>query len=171
MIRTWPETTTMNTATLTAEVLLQPSNPRLLGACLAKQDSTDQQERKKTYFNTSCDLRWGTGKPRWVRGYCYCISGYVRNWKCIWEILQLKRNTRSAPLAVRTSYRGSDQSQLIAICALTDLTKEALPSSFLIEAFWVSTFTSGIFIWCSSLWLSRIPCSGTCVTTTQSQAQ
>ena len=28
------------------------------------------------------------------------------------------------------------------------------------------TFTSGTFIWCSSLWLSRIPCSGTCVTTT-----
>jgi len=33
-------------------------------------------------------------------------------------------------------------------------------------AFWVSTFTSGTFIWCSSLWLTRIPCSGTCVTTT-----
>jgi len=27
--------------------------------------------------------------------------------------------------------------------------------------------TSGTFIWCSSLWLSRIPCSGTCVTTTR----
>ena len=49
---------------------------------------------------------------------------------------------------------------------LTDLTKEALPSSFLIEAFWVSVFISGTFIWCSSLWLSRIPCSATCVTTT-----
>jgi len=78
----------------------------------------------------------------------------------------VKRNTRSAPLAVRTSDRGSDQSQLLAICALIDFTKEALPSSFLIEAFWVSAFTSGTFIWCSSLWLSRIPCSGTCVTTT-----
>ena len=94
---------------------------------------------------------------------CYKVSWgqFVLNWR-----LALKRNTRSAPLAVRTSSRGSDQSQLIAICALTDLIKEALPSSFLIEAFWVSTFTSGTFIWCSSLWLSRIPCSGTCVTTT-----
>ena len=84
--------------------------------------------------------------------------------------LPLKRNTRSAPLAVRTSDRGSDQSQLLAICAFIDLTKKPLPSSFLIEAFWLSTFTSGTFIWCSSLWLSRIPCSGTCVTTTNQSA-
>ena len=45
----------------------------------------------------------------------------------------------------------ADQSQLLAICALTDLTKEALPSSFLIEAFWVSTFhqvlSSGAVAW------------------------
>jgi len=54
----------------------------------------------------------------------------------IQETLHVKRNIPGlAPLAVRTSYRGSDQSQLIAICALTDLTKEALPSSLLIETF------------------------------------
>jgi len=78
----------------------------------------------------------------------------------------VKRNTRFCP-ACRSNFLPRKWSKPIdRYCVLTDLTKEALPSSFLIEAFWVSIFTSGTFIWCSSLWLSRIPCSGTCVTTT-----
>jgi len=77
-------------------------------------------------------------------GESLCLLFRVRNFDCTVclfvktngpDYRRVKRNTRSAPLAVRTSDRGSDQSQLLAICALTDLTKEALPSSFLIEAF------------------------------------
>ena len=51
------------------------------------------------------------------------------------------------------------------ISALTDLTKEALPSSFQIEAFLVSNFRR-YFPLVLSLWTSSISCSGTRVTTT-----
>ena len=126
----------------------------------------------RRYFRSSASVLFPvTAKVNWLQELVFKIpTSAIKYWP------SCNPNPRSsywsgtfpglAPLAVRTSSRGSDQSQLIAICALTDLTKEALPSSFLIEAFWVSTFTSGTFVWCSSLWLSRIPCSGICVTTT-----
>jgi len=72
-------------------------------------------------------------------------------------------------LACRSNFRPRKWLKPIArSLRLNRFDQEALPSSFLIEAFWLSPFTSGTFIWCSSLWLSRIPCSGTCVTTTHS---
>jgi len=105
--------------------------------------------------------------------YCSCYSGHP--WKQSTYTLQLllelplkaEHFEAEHPVcpACRSNFRPRKWLKPIARY-LTDLTKEALPSSFLIEAFWVSAFTSGTFIWCSSLWLSRIPCSGACVTTT-----
>jgi len=55
----------------------------------------------------------------------------------------------------------------IFVYASTDLTKDALPSSFQIEAFSLSTFLR-YFPLVLSLWTLSISCSGTRVATTQS---
>ena len=75
--------------------------------------------------------------------------------------MTLKRNIRGlAPLAVRTSDRGSE-SQLLTICALNDLTKR-FPRHF-----WSRHFEFRLSTRYFPLVLSLgISCSGTCVTTT-----